>query len=280
MNTLLRQVFVAILGGVVAAGAMFAANHYKPGPNIALAQTSISEVPANSPAGVDAPDVDASKMINYQGQIFNPNSGQPFVGAVNMRFSFWDSANGGTLQYSEDRNIITNSDGFFSTNIGSNTNFNFGNTTTYSLFDGEALFLEVATLDAQLNPTPLGPRQPLTFVPFALWAVHAHHLDNWDADDFPKIVAHGVVNANGTKRSGERFSSTITEVGGQNGVYVISVEGHEDVTIENYNTIVTPACESPVFHGIGSSLGDLVVDIWNPNGQRVQCTFQFMVLQK
>src|SRR5215203_3756529 len=145
MQTLLRQVFVAILGGVVAAGVMLAVNHYRPGPNIALAQTTISEVPATAPTGVDAPNVDAKKMINYQGQVFNPNTGQPYVSAaLNMTFSFWDAATDGSQLYTEDRFIQTNTDGFFSTNIGDTTDFNKDNTTTYSLFNGQARYLQVS----------------------------------------------------------------------------------------------------------------------------------------
>jgi hypothetical protein len=277
MHSLLRQVFVAILGGVITAGALLAFNSFKPGPTMALAQTNISQVGADSSAAPDAPNVDATKMINYQGQIFNPATGQPYVNTpLNATFSFWDAATGGTQVYTEDRFIQTNSDGFFSTNIGDLSNFNRPpNISTYDVFNGEARYLQVVIMGQQL-----GPRQPLTFVPFAMWAYHSHHLDEYDADDFPKFVAHGVVNGDGSRRAGARFNSSIQVVGGQSGVYVIDIEGVNDFSVEEYMVNVVPACESPVFHGIGSSAGDLVVDMWNPSGTRVQCKFQFQVYEK
>src|SRR4051812_6424784 len=66
MKTLLRQLFVAIIGGVVAAGVLLIANHIGigRGPSIALAQTSAS---VSSPT---SPEDDAAKTINYQGQVF------------------------------------------------------------------------------------------------------------------------------------------------------------------------------------------------------------------
>jgi hypothetical protein len=270
MYTLLRQVFVAMLGGVVAAGVMLVANNIERGPSIALAQTSATVTTIPNTSGTDAVDADARKAINYQGQVYNPNGGQPRANqGLNFSFRFFNNPAGTNQVYREDRFIVTNADGFFSTNIGDTGGFG----DVYQIFNGQELYLSVFINDQQL-----GPIQPITFVPYAFWSVHAHHLDEYDADDFPKIIAYGTINANGSRRSGERFNSSIQNVAGSQ-VVVIDLEGVTH-SIETYNTIVTPACDSPIHVGIGTSQGDLVVDIWDTNGNRVQCTIQFMTLEK
>ena len=271
MPTLLRQLFVAVLGGVVAAGVMLFANNIEPEPRMALAQTNATITTSTTSADPASLDADARKAINYQGQVFNPNGGAPYANAgLNFSFRIYNNPAGTNQVYREDRFIITNVDGFFSTNIGDTGNF--GN--VYNIFNGQELYLRV-----YINDQELGPLQPITFVPYAFWSIHAHHLDNYDADDFPKIIAQGVVNANGSRRSGDSFSSSLGNVAGAN-VYIISLDNASNHSIDDYTTIVTPACASPAIVGIGSSQGDLVVDMWNQNGDRITCTFQFMTLEK
>jgi hypothetical protein len=265
MVFLVRQLFVAIFGGVVAAGVILFANGAEPKARIALAQTSAAVTAPN------ALDADARKAINYQGQVFNPNGGAPYVNtALNFSFRLYNNPSGTNQVYRDDRFIVTNADGFFSTNVGDNGNFG----DVYDIFNGQELYLRVYINDQELTPL-----QPITFVPYAFWSVHANHLGDYDADDFPKIIAYGVVNANGTRRSGEGFNSTLTDVAGSD-VYVIELDDARNHSIDDYTTIVTPACASPVITGIGSSEGDLVIDVWNQDGARVTCTFQFMTLEK
>lgn len=273
MYTLLRQVFVAMLGGVVAAGVMLVANNVEREPAIALAQTSATVTTIPSASGTDAVDADARKAINYQGQVYNPNGGLPRANqGLNFSFRFYNNPAGTNQVYREDRFILTNADGFFSANIG-DTGAGFGDGDVYEIFNGQELYLSVFINDQQL-----GPIQPITFVPYAFWSVQANHLDNYDSDDFPKIIAFGTINADGSRRSGERFNSSIQNVAGAN-VVVIDLEG-VDHSIEDYNTIVTPACGTPIHVGIGTSQGDMIVDIWDTNGNRFQCTIQFMTLEK
>jgi hypothetical protein len=269
MSTLLRQLFVAMLGGVVAAAILLAANHVGDStnlaPTIALAQTNTT---ISSTSSVDE---DARKVINYQGQVFNPNNGSPYVNTtLNFSFRLYNNAGATNQVYNENKSITTNADGFFNTNIGDIASF--GN--VYNIFNGQELYLRV-----YINNQELGPLQPITFVPYAFWSEQANRLDNYDAGDFPKIIARGVINADGSRRSGDRFSSSRGEVAGSQ-VYIINLEATDNHSVDDYTTIVTPACASPVMTGIGSSLGDLVVDVWNQDGNRVQCTFQFMTLQK
>lgn len=270
MSTLLRHLFVAIVGGVTAATVMFFATNVEPEPRIALAQTSTTITGASdtTPAAIDA---DARKVINYQGQVFNPNGGAPYINTtLNFSFRLYSGPSGANEIYREDRQIVTNSDGFFNTNIGDLASFG----DVQNIFNGQELYLGVF-----INNQELTPRQPITFVPYAFWSVRAHHLDNYDADDFPKIIAYGVINADGSRRSGEHFNSSRGPVAGQT-VYIIDLVGVDNHSIDDYTTIVTPACASPAITGIGSSEGDLVVDVWDQNGQRITCTFQFMTLEK
>src|SRR5687768_12246235 len=114
MVTILRQVSIAILGGVVAAGVMLFAGNFagtaQNTPQIALAQTSASmTVP-------DALDADARKVINYQGQVFNPANGLPYTNApLNFSFRLYNDPAGSNQVYIENKFIQTNADGFFST---------------------------------------------------------------------------------------------------------------------------------------------------------------------
>jgi hypothetical protein len=274
MYMLLRQVFVAILGGVVAAGVMLVANNLnnlERAPSIALAQTSatISSTVSSTGNSTDSPDGDAVKAINYQGQVYNPNGGAPYRNqGLNFSFRLYNNPAGTNQVFREDRFVMTNDDGFFSTNIGDTGNFS----NLYRIFNGQELYLGV-----YVNNQELSPLQPITFVPYAFWSVHAHHLDNWDAEDFPKIVAYGVVNDDGSRASGEHFSSSRGTVAGST-VYIINLDVNH--SIFDYTTIVTPACVRPVMTGVGTSGDDLVVDVWDTTGARTQCRFEFMVLKK
>jgi hypothetical protein len=264
MNMLLRQIFVAMLGGVVAASVMLVANNFQRMPNIALAQmnTSISDT--------DSINADARNTINYQGQVYDPNSGAPYVNTgFNFSFRLYNNSAGISQVYREDKFILTNVDGFFNTNIGDLANFGDVN----NIFNGQELYLRV-----YINDQELGPLQPITFVPYAFWAERADHLDGYDSDDFPKLVAFGVVNGEGGRDSGEHFSSSLGFVDGAQ-LYIINLDGVNH-SIFNYTTIVTPACDRPVVTGVGTSEGDLLVDVWDTNGFRTKCRFEFMVLEK
>jgi hypothetical protein len=270
MYTLFRQFLVAILGGVVAVAIMLVAdystnrnaNHNVLQPSIALAQTSIS-----SP---NAADQGAPHFINYQGQVYNPNGGAPYANTgLNFSFRLYNDSAGTRQLYVENKHIITNVDGFFNTNIGDTASFG----EPYDIFNGQALYLRI-----YINDQELGPIQTITYVPYAMWARHANKLDEYSAADFPKLIAFGVVADNGNRESGEDFDSD-REIVGEQPVYVIDIDD-VDFSIHEYTAIITPACQRRVFNGVGSSEGDMVVDMWDSNGNRTECRFQFMVLAK
>ncbi len=260
MQTLLRQVFVAILGGVVAASILLVANDTERQPSAALAQVTM-----DSPTSTDA---GAPHQINYQGQVYDPTSGAPLRNAgLNFSFRIYNNPSGTNQLFREDKFITTNIDGFFSTKLGELV------TLPTSIFDGQELYLRI-----YINDQELGPIQPIVYVPYAMWARNADSVGGYGESDLPKLIAYGVVDDDGGRESGENFNSSIQEVAGQD-VYVIDIPG-VDHSINDYTTIVTPACARPVVSGVGTSLGDLVVDIWDTNGNRTRCTFLFMVLAR
>lgn len=266
MYTLVRHLLVAALGGVMAAGVMLFANHDQQQPSIALAQTSFS-----SPT---SPDDGAPHFINYQGQVYNPNGGAPYANAeLNFSFRLYNDPAGNDQNqvFREDKLIVTNADGFFNTNLGDVSRF--GDGEPYNVFNGQELYLRV-----MINNEELGPLQTITYVPYAMWARHANKFDNYSTADFPKLIAFGVVNENGDRESGEDFDSDIDFVGGAD-VYVIDIED-VDFSISDYTAIITPACQRPIITGVGTTGDDMVVDIWDANGNRTTCRFQFMVLAK
>jgi hypothetical protein len=260
MHTLLRQVLIAILGGVVAASILLVANDTERQPSAALAQVTI-----DSPSSTDA---DAPHQINYQGQVYDPTNGAPLRNAgLNFSFRIYNNPSGTNQLFREDKFITTNADGFFSTKLGELV------TLPTSIFDGQELYLRI-----YINDQELGPIQPIVYVPYAMWARNADNLGGYGESDLPKLIAYGVVDGDGDRASGENFSSSIQNVAGQD-VYVIDID-NVNHSINNYTTIVTPACARPVVSGVGTSGEDLVVDMWDLNGVRTECRFEFMVLAK
>lgn len=211
---------------------------------------------------------EAPRTIHYQGQLFNPNTNQPLANqSFTVRFALYGDANGTNAVWGEQKTIPTNVDGMFNTQLGDTVGFNLG------LFDGRELYLEIA-----VNNETTRPLQPFTYVPYALWARSADRLDGFDSGDFAKIVAYGFVDDDGGRESGSNFSSSRATLGDQD-VYLIDIGG-VDYQFRQFTTLVTPACEQPVMVGTGSVRGDLIVDIWDQNGNRVKCHFQFMTLRR
>ena len=231
-------------------------------------------VSAAGTAEVVTPAADAPYTIHYQGQLFNPNTGSPLSNRTfTALFALHANASGNSAVWGEQKTITTDIDGLFNTQLGDTIGFNLG------LFDGRELYLEIS-IDGEATR----PLQPLTYVPYALWArtaANADRLQGFSAGDFAKIVAYGFVDASGSRESGSNFNSFRDTVRGQR-VYLIDIGG-VDYHFRDYTTLVTPACSdpaAPVFVGTGSSEGDLVVDMWDINGNRTTCNFQFMTLRR
>lgn len=264
MHGFLRQGLGVVFGALILAAVLTLSRAHQP-------------VVAVGSAQVVAPAANAPFTIHYQGQLFNPSTGRPLADqSYTIRFTIFGDADGNSPLWGEEKSIRTNLDGLFNTQLGSRVGFNLG------IFDGRELYLEVAVDNEATRPL-----QPLTYVPYALWARsagsagsanNADRLDGFDSADFAKIVAYGFVDEGGGRRSGRNFNSSRGPVAGQT-VYLIDISG-VDYSFRDYTTLVTPACARPVMVGTGSSQGDLIVDIWDQNGNRTTCNFQFMTLRR
>lgn len=272
MRNILRQMAGLVIGAVITVAVMTVAN--------VSAQEEAGA--ASMPVAVNMINADAALTIHYQGQLFDPTTNAPRANAAfNSSFRFFSQSAGGTNLWVEDKVIVTNVDGIFNTRLGDVNPFQ--NPT--SLFNGQELWLEI-----MLNGEVTTPRQPINYVPYAMWARNSNFsarsasstnsdaVGGVPARNLPRIVAYGVVNDDGGRASGRDFNSSYTLVGGEL-VYLIDLPNINH-SINDYTTIITPACLRPVHFGVGSSSGDLVVDMWDSNGARTQCRFEFMVLAR
>ena len=269
MRAILRQLFGMFLGAALTAAAMVAAGAYA--QDVPLAEPAAAPIvaPAAAPAGVVTIAAGAAHFINYQGQLFNPNTGQPLANTgVNVSFRLYGNINGNDQLWREDKFITTNIDGLFSTELGSSTAFNL------NIFDGRELYLGIT-----VNNEETRPLQRITYVPYAFWSRNSDSLGGFGERSFAKIIAYGFVDDDGDRESGRDFNSARANVAGAE-VYTIDFDNEEDYNFREFTTLVTPACARPVMVGTGSSNGDLVVDMWDQNGNRTECEFQFVTLMR
>ncbi len=261
MQGILRQL-VGIVAGAALAGGVMTTMH------VMARERQIDPLPTPAPVEVNTIDAGAAHYINYQGQLFNPNNNRPLANTgVNASFRLYGASNGTQELWRENKFILTNVDGVFNTNLGDTAPLNT------DIFDGRELYLGIA-----INDELTMPLQRITYTVYSFWSRNADKLGNFGERDFPKIVAYGVVDDDGDRDSGYNFSSSRERVAGED-VYVIDIPGITH-SIHDYTTIVTPACVRPVMFGVGTSEGDLVVDMWDQNGNRTECRFEFMVLRR
>jgi hypothetical protein len=114
-------------------------------------------------------------------------------------------------------------------------------------------------------------------------AANADRLDGLDSTDFVRhgndgVVAYGVVDANGSRIDGVRFSSSRAS----DGVYEITIDG-ENYNLNSFVTVVTiidnNECSGPQIAKTGSNNGRLNVYLFNLSNQRVACKFHFVTFE-
>lgn len=258
-NTLKRVtgllLVVAILAGIMSASG-------------AHAQEPVVKQGTIAPAIVDSTD-NTRKFINYQGQLFNPNAnGVPIGGdTFNFTFTLYRDENGTSPLWSETQRLTTNPDGTFNALLGS------VNLLSDSIFSGDELFLGVA-----INGQESRPLQIITYVPYAWWARDADKLSGFGASDFTKALAFGFIDGNCNKISGTSGWRSYRDLVGGAFVCVVDIDG-VDFNHRSFSTLVTPSCNAPIFVGTGSSLGDLVIDVWDRFGNRSQCDVAFSIFR-
>jgi hypothetical protein len=262
MQHIFRQLIAMGAGAAILALTLTAAG--------AFAQESAA--PTNTQPVAVQGIVAQNHFFQYQGQLFNPNTGQPLANAaVNGSFRLYGQATGGAQLWFEDKVINTNVDGIFNTPLGNL------NAIDQNLFDGRDLFLGVA-----INNEEGTPRLPIGYVPYAFWARNADKIDGLGSDELLRgiTLAYGEIDENGNKVSGtDNWSSRIVVVDFES-VYEVRING-VDYRERDYVTQVTPGCAKPRIMGTGSSEGALLVDIWNEDGdRRTDCKFQFTTFRK
>ncbi len=113
--------------------------------------------------GLPAPAAALSSAFTYQGRLVD--NGTPVAGNCDVRFDLYNASSGGTMMGTQTKSNIAISDGTFTVN-----DLDFGT----SPFDGDDLWLEIRVrCPASIGAfsAPFSPRQRLTAVPYALFAV-------------------------------------------------------------------------------------------------------------
>lgn len=113
------------------------------------------------------------RSFTYQGEL--SQSGTPIDGAVNLRFSLWDAASGGTqIGASQIVSGVLATKGLFTAEV------NAGDEFGAQAFDGQARWLQIEVCsDAGCSSTTvLGTRQAITGAPYALgpWQMNGTNL--------------------------------------------------------------------------------------------------------
>lgn len=258
MHTYFKRGIGLLLGAAVMSGILTASGVQAQEPQLKQG--------GPAPSIVESPD-QTRKYINYQGQLFNPGAGgAPIGGSVfTFRFTLYRDEGGTSQLWSEQQTLTTNPDGTFNALLGSVV------TLRDDIFSGEEIFLGVA-----INGQESRPLQIISYVPYAWWARNADKLSGFGAGDFTKALATGFIDGNCNKVSGTSGWRSYRDLVGGAFVCIIDIDG-VDFNHRSYSAQVTPSCNAPVFVGTGSSLGDMIIDIWDRFGNRAQCDVAFAI---
>jgi hypothetical protein len=124
------------------------------------------------------------------------------------------------------------------------------------------------------NDPEMTPRQPLRYVPYAMFAE--------TAGTATMFRSYGVVNADGSKEKGVQFSSSILNNFDGGPAFVIDIG--ERYNLNEYATNVTPiytnanSCDRAVTVSTSSSNDRLIVIMFDSSGNRKLCKFSFSVI--
>ena len=149
-------------------------------------------------AGVGLAEV--PKTINYQGQLTDPDTGDPLDGFYSMEFYLFYQPDGGTetLLWSESQTVEVDGSqgGVFNIQLGANTPLEVDDFEVDNIA-GADLYLEIRILHSTSGWQTLAPRQPLTSTAFAMKAGDADTLEGQGAAAFaPADHEHDAVYVN------------------------------------------------------------------------------------
>lgn len=129
------------------------------------------------------------QLINYQA-LLTDASGNSIHGSKSIQFSIYNTATGGTANWSETQTVNVNN-GLFNAILGS------VNALPYSLFDGSNKYLAIKVeTDAEMTP-----RKQLVSVGYSFRAYQADKLDDNDATDFIQLNQDSSISNNMLKHN-------------------------------------------------------------------------------
>lgn len=254
-------------------------------------------------------------LLNYQGRIANPATGQPLAdGTYGVNFFIFDAATAGNQLWTEARSVLQ-ARGLFVILLGEVTPL------PLEIFDGRDLWLQ-----AQVNGETLDSRQRIAWVAYAINArkadtaliantvadnaidsakiadgsvgaadladgsgsgIDADLLDGQTSASFAAAghthsslpIAYGNVKGTGEKYAGTTNFSSLWNAGSSR--YEITITG-VSYSYSSFATAVTMLDESgcaTLNPATNSVSGKLLIKIYNTAGNPVQCSFQFVVFR-
>ena len=211
------------------------------------AQLQDSQTDTVAPAEADAALVSYEPVFQYQGQLLSPTTGQPVAdGTYPITFRLYQELNGTQESFWGQQMSVPVTSGIFSVVLGG----------------------------AAGSPIP--------------YAMNARFFNGLTTSDFVPIrrgpVAYGIVNADGSRQRGFRFSSGRSSFFGE---YAITIRDENDNPINyNLNDYVTQVtvvesdeCRGGSFATTGSGNGNLLIDIYRADGSQRECKFHFITFQ-
>jgi hypothetical protein len=132
---------------------------------------------------------DIPKKINYQGRLVDGSTGLPLAGPHSLVFRIYESASEGTLLWSETKTEEADSNGVFSTMLGSANPI-------------DVVFAGPRWLEIEVDGQILTPRRELVSVPCAYQASNADMLDGMNPDAFAdsSVDGHSLDAADGNPK--------------------------------------------------------------------------------
>ena len=153
-------------------------------------------------------------QINYQGLLLD-QQGAPITGNVNLVFTIFSAASGGSALWTESHPSVAALDGVYDVVLGATTPI------TPAVVAGGSLFLQIT-----VNGETLVPRQRLVAVPYALRAAEADNVGGFDAGYITEIVQH--VDFDGGAPANDDPSEGLTDVDGDGRANFIDSDNDAD----------------------------------------------------